>query len=154
MARFKGKNTKPELLVRRALHAGGLRFRVHRRDLPGTPDIVLPRHRIAIFVHGCFWHHHSGCPVGKLPKSRPEFWREKFRRNRERDAANQSALEEAGWRVETIWECEAIGNRIAARLRELRLVKALIDPELHVAGLDERPMGDASDATMDVGQPR
>lgn len=121
MARFKGKNTKPELLVRRALHAMGYRFRLHRRDLPGSPDIVLPRYRTAIFVHGCFWHHHEGCSVGKLPRTRQEFWSEKFRKNRARDEAVRIELEARGWRVETIWECEAKASILPERLAALEL---------------------------------
>jgi DNA mismatch endonuclease, patch repair protein len=121
MARFKGKDTRPELLVRRALHARGLRFRLHRRDLPGTPDIVLPRHRTVVFVHGCFWHQHEGCAVGRPPRSRPEFWSAKFTRNRERDASAASALEAMGWRVLTIWECEAKEATLSEQLDALGL---------------------------------
>lgn len=121
MARFKGKDTKPEILVRRALHAMGYRFRLHRRDLAGRPDVVLPKHRTAIFVHGCFWHHHEGCRVAKLPHSRQEFWIEKFRRNRERDGMVRQELEADGWRVEVIWECEAKSPSLRERLASLEL---------------------------------
>ncbi|MBO9695906.1 MAG: DNA mismatch endonuclease Vsr [Sphingopyxis sp.] len=107
MGRIKGGNTVPELLVRRALHARGRRFRLHRRDLPGRPDIVLPRDRIALFVHGCFWHRHAGCPRTTMPSTRREFWEAKFRRTIARDAEQAAALAAAGWRVEIIWECEA-----------------------------------------------
>ncbi|ONF46185.1 very short patch repair endonuclease [Methylobacterium radiotolerans] len=129
MSRFRGKNTEPELLVRRALHAAGLRFRLHRRDLPGTPDIVLPRHKFAIFVHGCFWHHHEGCSVGKIPATKSDFWREKFNRNKERDRANEEALVELGWEVKTIWECEARSPDLKNRLRALRIIGAQADRE-------------------------
>ena len=105
MAGIRAKDTKPEVMVRRALHAQGLRFRLHRRDLPGTPDIVLPRHKVAIFVHGCFWHHHQGCQNAKLPTTRPEFWATKLQGNRDRDAARISELVALGWRVAIIWEC-------------------------------------------------
>ena len=99
------KNTAPEIRIRRALHAKGFRFRLHRRDLPGTPDIVLPRFRTCIFVHGCFWHGHDDCPKASLPKTRKEFWAGKISRNRERDCETRAALEEAGWRVAVVWEC-------------------------------------------------
>ena len=105
MSRVKNKNTKPEVQVRSMLHRMGYRFRLHRRDLAGAPDIVLPRHRKAVFVHGCFWHNHD-CPRGKRPSTRTEFWNAKLDANIERDRANQKALEEKGWRVLTLWECE------------------------------------------------
>lgn len=106
MAKIRGKNTGPELAVRRAAHALGLRFRLHRRDLPGTPDLVFPGRRIALFVHGCFWHLHPGCRFAYMPKSRIEFWRGKFVGNVERDARKQADLAAAGWRVVVVWECE------------------------------------------------
>ena len=105
MAGIKGKNTKPEMLVRKALFATGYRFRLHRKDLPGNPDIVLPGRKVAIFVHGCFWHAHQGCKLAKLPSTRPEFWREKLGRNVARDAAAVSTLRLQGWRVLLVWEC-------------------------------------------------
>ena len=100
------KDSKPEVRVRKILHSLGLRFRVHRHNLPGTPDIVLARHRTAIFVHGCFWHRHKDCTKATTPKDRAAFWNDKFERNIERDARNNYLLEKAGWRVLTIWECE------------------------------------------------
>ncbi|WP_255615251.1 very short patch repair endonuclease [Polymorphobacter sp. PAMC 29334] len=105
MARIPSKNTSPEMIVRRALHAMGRRFRLHRNDLPGTPDIILPGSKKAIFVHGCFWHWH-GCKIGNPPKSRPEFWLPKLQRNRDRDAEKTAALIAAGWNVLAIWQCE------------------------------------------------
>lgn len=105
MSGIRGKDTKPELLVRKALFAAGFRFHLHRRDLPGVPDIVLPGKRVAIFVHGCFWHMHEGCRNAKLPSTRPDFWREKLRRNVERDRENVDALVGLGWRVLVVWEC-------------------------------------------------
>ena len=99
------KNTAPEIRLRRSLHAAGFRFRLHRCDLPGTPDIVLPRYRMCIFVHGCFWHGHEDCPKASLPKTRREFWAGKILRNRQRDSEARTALEESGWRVAVVWEC-------------------------------------------------
>lgn len=106
MARVKGTNTKPELIVRRVLHAMGRRFRLHRDDLPGRPDIVLPRYRIAIFVHGCFWHRHPGCRGTTTPKTRADFWNAKFDGNVARDRSAEMALQAAGWKVLVVWECE------------------------------------------------
>jgi DNA mismatch endonuclease (patch repair protein) len=104
MSGIRGKNTKPEWTVRRALHARGFRYRLHARDLPGHPDIVLPRHHAVVFVHGCFWHGHD-CPLFRWPKTRPEFWRAKIDRNRANDAKHQAELQSAGWRVAIVWEC-------------------------------------------------
>jgi DNA mismatch endonuclease, patch repair protein len=100
------KDTLPEMRVRRRLHALGLRFRLHRRDLPGTPDIVLPRHRVAIQVNGCFWHQHPGCRKATTPRTRPEYWIPKLERNVTRDRETTAALEALGWRVLILWECE------------------------------------------------
>lgn len=104
MAAIRAKHTKPELKVRSYLHKAGLRFRLHTKDLPGRPDLVLPKYNTAIFVHGCFWHEHD-CRPRKATKSNAEFWSEKMRRNIERDARKVRQLEEAGWKVLTIWEC-------------------------------------------------
>lgn len=100
------KHTKPEMTVRCTLHALGYRFRVQRRDLPGSPDIVLPKYKTAIFVHGCFWHRHPGCKKATTPKSRVPFWTEKFERNVVRDQQKETALREMGWQVLVVWECE------------------------------------------------
>jgi DNA mismatch endonuclease, patch repair protein len=114
MAGIKGKNTKPELVVRRGLHALGFRFRLHDRGLPGAPDIVLSRWRAVIFVHGCFWHAHN-CALFRWPGTRREFWQHKIGRNKERDAEAEAALDRAGWRVLKIWECSMRGpGRIGA----------------------------------------
>jgi len=110
MAGIRGKNTTPEVRLRKALHGAGFRFRLHSAKLPGKPDIVLPRFRAVIFVHGCFWHRHEGCRNASVPKSNAAFWAEKFVRNVERDAMNRVGLKEAGWRVAIIWEC-AIRHR-------------------------------------------
>ncbi len=109
MAGIRGKDTRPEMLIRRGLHAMGYRFRVHRRDLPGNPDIVLPKYRAVIFVHGCFWHGHD-CHLFKWPKTRAAFWREKIGGNVRRDSLALVSLKERGWRVHTVWECELKGK--------------------------------------------
>ena len=106
MARIRGRDTTPELIVRRISHGMGFRFRLHRKDLPGRPDLVFPRHRLAVFVHGCFWHQHSGCRYAYKPKSHIAFWTDKFVRNVARDRHNEEALRNLGWRVFVIWECE------------------------------------------------
>jgi DNA mismatch endonuclease (patch repair protein) len=108
MRRIRSKDTKPELLIRKALHARGLRYRLHDRSLPGKPDLVFKGYRIAVFVHGCFWHAH-GCALSKLPGTRPDFWRDKLTMNAARDRAVVAALKEAGWRVLVIWECALRG---------------------------------------------
>lgn len=105
MAGIRGKNTAPELAVRKALFAAGLRFRLHRKDLPGRPDIVLGRRRIAIFVHGCFWHQHAGCRNAKMPATNREFWTEKLLANVRRDQRAVCELQNAGWRILIVWEC-------------------------------------------------
>ena len=105
MSSIKGKNSRPEMLVRRLLFAAGYRFRLHRRDLPGTPDIVMPSRKIAIFVHGCFWHSHQGCRFAKLPTTRTEFWKAKLEANSQRDRQSIKRLQEMGWRVLCVWEC-------------------------------------------------
>ncbi len=114
MAAVHSKDTKPELAIRKLLFSLGYRFRLQRKDLPGRPDIVLPRFKLAIFVNGCFWHRHEGCKLASTPKSRVEFWQEKFARNVARDQRNYAALKEMGWQVLVIWECEVKGM-VAAR---------------------------------------
>lgn len=109
MAGIRGRDTKPEMIVRRGLFARGFRYRLHTRGLPGRPDIVLPKHRAAIFVHGCFWHGHD-CPLFRWPRSREDFWREKIAGNQRRDRAAAEALHAASWRVLTIWECAFRGK--------------------------------------------
>jgi DNA mismatch endonuclease (patch repair protein) len=105
MRQIRSKNTKPEVLLRSLLHKAGYRFRLHRKDLPGKPDIVFPGRRKVIFVHGCFWHQHPGCREGRLPGTRPDYW-PKLERNVERDTAAIEQLRELGWKVLTVWECE------------------------------------------------
>ena len=106
MSNIRGKDTKPELILRRALHARGLRYRLHVKDLPGKPDLVFPKFRAVVFVHGCFWHRHPGCAKATTPATRVEFWQEKFRANVLRDQKNSERLTETGWRICTVWECE------------------------------------------------
>lgn len=106
MARIGPRDTRPELLVRSLVHRLGFRFRLHRRDLPGTPDLVFSSRRKVIFVHGCFWHRHAGCKKASSPKTRVEFWQEKFAKNVERDARKELELARRGWDVLTVWECE------------------------------------------------
>jgi len=121
MAAVKNKDTKPELVVRQRVFAAGFRYRLHVRKLPGTPDLVLPRYHVAIFVHGCFWHGHT-CPKGKLPATNRNFWQDKITKNVERDRRAVKALNSEGWQVVTIWSCqlnEGIKNLIA-RLEKMR----------------------------------
>lgn len=110
MSRIRGRDTGPELAVRRTLHALGYRFRLHRSDLPGKPDIVLPRLKTVVFVHGCYWHRHSGCRRATTPQTRTEFWQAKFARTIARDKDQCDQLVEAGWCVITVWECEIRDN--------------------------------------------
>lgn len=105
MSGIRGKNTKPEWQVRRYLHAAGFRYALHRRDLPGRPDLVLPRYRAVVLVHGCFWHGHAGCPYAVVPATRREFWVDKLSANRMRDARAVEQLRQNGWRVAVVWEC-------------------------------------------------
>lgn len=136
MSGIRGKNTKPEMSVRKALFAAGYRFRIHRKDLPGRPDVVLPGRKIAIFAHGCFWHMHSGCSNAKLPATRPDFWKGKLEANVDRDQRAIDALCAQGWRVLTVWEC---ATRDAATLESL--------PALLTAWIEgDDPLGEISSA--------
>lgn len=109
MAKVKSRDTSPEMEVRRALHRAGYRFRVHRADIPGCPDLVFPRHRVALFVHGCFWHWH-GCKRTRMPKSNVEYWTAKIKRNVDRDKQVRYELERLGWKWRVIWECELVSG--------------------------------------------
>lgn len=123
MSGIRGRDTLPELTVRRALHSAGLRYRVDVRSLPGRPDIVFPSRLVAIFVHGCFWHRHQGCRFATTPATRPEFWQTKFAQNVARDERVRRQLEAAGWAVVTVWECEtrdySAVNRLVALIKSL-----------------------------------
>jgi DNA mismatch endonuclease (patch repair protein) len=124
MSGIRGKNTRPELTVRRFLHRAGFRYRLHAK-LPGKPDLVLPRYRVAVFIHGCFWHRHEGCRYTTTPKTNPEFWQKKFSENVERDARACHALEGLGWRVMIIWACQIAAydlEKVSAEIKENRLV--------------------------------
>lgn len=121
MAGIKGKDTKPKLALRRALHARGFRYRLHSKNVPGRPDLVLSKHEAIVFVHGCFWHRHEGCRYTTTPSTRPEFWQAKFDANVIRDAAIRDQLIEAGWRVATVWECSLRKtDQLAATVELLR----------------------------------
>ena len=117
MSAVKGKDTKPEMIVRKYLFSKGLRYRLHVRSLPGYPDIVLPKYKTVVFINGCFWHGHEGCKYYRLPKSNVEFWKSKITNNKNRDILNEVKLKELGWRVVRIWECEI--RRIQDRYQSL-----------------------------------
>jgi len=123
MSGIRGKNTKPELIVRRALHRLGLRYQLHVRNLPGAPDLVFRRHKVVVFVHGCFWHQHD-CSLFKMPSSRTEFWTQKLDRNRDRDREHMVHLLHDGWRVAVVWECSL---RAAAKANDETFLERLAD---------------------------
>ena len=127
MARIQGRDTVPEVVVRRTAHRLGFRFRLYRKDLPGRPDLVFPRYRAVVFVHGCFWHRHDGCRFAYTPRSRVRFWTEKFRQNVARDRRTEDALRSLGWRVLVIWECETRDDAVVACRLEHFLRTADID---------------------------
>lgn len=142
MSRIRGKDTRPEMVVRRWLHSEGFRYSLHSRRLPGCPDIVLRRYHTVIFINGCFWHGHPGCDKFGMPRSNVEFWQEKIRRNKERDAQEVAALEALGWNVIVVWECE-----LSRRARDLTLrnlvdaVRRNIEPEsIHPIPLSVRKL--------------
>lgn len=119
MSGIRGKNTTPERIVRSFLHGAGLRFRLHAKNLAGKPDIVLPKYRAVVMVHGCFWHRHEGCHYAYAPKSRKSFWQAKFSANIKRDARNSTILRQLGWRVFVIWECQTGQRSLAILLRRV-----------------------------------
>jgi DNA mismatch endonuclease, patch repair protein len=111
MSKIRCKDTKPEMLVRKFLHAAGLRYRLHDKRLPGKPDMVFSKHRKVVFVHGCFWHGHEGCKYFVVPKTRTDWWMKKINRNKEKDVENISVLRKNGWKVIVVWECELKGEK-------------------------------------------
>jgi len=127
MSRISSKNTKPEMLVRSYLHRLGFRFRIHGNELPGRPDLIFPKYRTVIFVHGCFWHRHKGCSRSTMPATRVDFWQSKFDRNIARDRSSQAALRKLKWKVIVLWECEI--STIAAREERLRCLAAEIEED-------------------------
>ena len=122
MSRIRGKNTKPEMTLRSFLHRAGLRFRLHSRDLPGRPDLIFPRYRTVVFVHGCFWHNHH-CSLKKFPSTNAEFWKAKLTQNSRRDEENKRSLINTGWKVITIWECAIRGKQ---KFKEEELQQLLV----------------------------
>lgn len=148
MAAVRRKNTKPELNLRRALHRAGLRFRLHRRDLPGTPDIVFPRARVAVFVNGCFWHRHEGCAKSTTPATRTDFWLQKFASNVARDGRTRVFLEQAGWRVIVIWECEV--RTLHAARGAVKLVSSFVKKRTRV--LVTKVLNDRRHGARDAGR--
>jgi DNA mismatch endonuclease (patch repair protein) len=110
MSRIRSKDTKPEMVVRKFLHKNGFRYRLHVKDMPGKPDIVLPKYKTVIFIHGCFWHGHEGCKYASIPKTRAEWWAEKINRNIQNDANTEVALKVADWNIITIWQCQLKNN--------------------------------------------
>lgn len=129
MSHCRGKNTKPEKVVRSVLHEMGYRFRLHRRDLPGSPDIVLPKYKTAIFVHGCFWHRHSGCKKATMPKDNADYWTRKMAENIERDERKQHALLDLGWNVAVVWQCAT--EKPSLKMLPARLQQLLGRAEVH-----------------------
>lgn len=136
MSGIRGKNTRPELALRHALHRMGFRYRLHARELPGKPDLVLPKYRAVVFVHGCFWHRHAGCRYTTTPGTRQEFWIPKFARTVEHDAEVMRELERAGWRVAVVWECamrrlpvDQVAGEVGNWLRSVSAFFEIADPE-------------------------
>jgi len=119
MSMIRGKNTKPEILVRKFLHANGFRFRLHRKDLPGKPDIVLPKYKTVIFINGCFWHGHKNCKYFVIPKTRTKWWLNKIEGNKKVDKRNKVNLKKMGWKVLTIWECQLKRNKVERTMNNL-----------------------------------
>ena len=137
MARIRSRDTKPELIVRSLLHRCGVRFSLRRRDLPGHPDIVLPKYKTVVFVHGCFWHRHAHCRMASDPKSHQAFWQAKFEANVARDRHNRRALTKAGWKVIVLWECGIMRDPLAAVQRVLRMIRPASAP-INYGGLPDR----------------
>ena len=149
MSAVKGKDTKPEMMVRKYLFSKGLRFRLHVRSLPGNPDIVLPKYKTVVFINGCFWHGHEGCKYYRLPKSNVEFWESKITNNKNRDVLNEIKLEKLGWRVIRIWECEI--RRVQDRNQSLeRLYNQIVKRSIRYDE-NEIPIRIAAEESMEYG---
>lgn len=142
MSGIRGKHTRPEMLVRRCLFSAGFRYRLHRKDLPGAPDIVLPKYRAAIFVHGCFWHMHGGCRFAKLPSSNKRFWQQKLAGNRDRDRMNVTLLIQSGWRVLVVWECVTRDGPMVESLPDI--LASWLHGDSQFSELPESPSGAAA----------
>jgi DNA mismatch endonuclease (patch repair protein) len=148
------RNSKPEMVVRRLVHALGYRFRLHLRNLPGTPDLVFPRLRKVIFVHGCFWHRHPGCRRSTSPKTRAEFWATKFERNTERDARKEDELKALGWEVLIVWECETFdADALAPRLAAFLAEGTRSAPKMTLCGLSPLAKCSRGDGSAVNGEP-
>lgn len=150
MSNIRGKNTKPELIVRKFLFSKGLRFRLHRKDLPGSPDIVLPKYKTVVFINGCFWHGHEGCKYYRLPKSNVEFWESKITNNKSRDIQNEIKLRELGWKVIRIWECEI--RRIQDRNKSLERLYNQIVIKATRYNENQIPIQIAAEESMEYGK--
>lgn len=125
MSRIKGKDTKPEMLVRRFLHAYGFRYKLHDKTLPGKPDIVLPKYKTVIFVHGCFWHGHKNCKYATIPKTRTEWWTKKIEGNAANDEKKKALLRKEKWKIISVWECQLKGNKLKRTLSKLLHISAM-----------------------------
>ena len=154
MSRIRGRHTKPEMAVRRGLHGRGLRFRLHRKDLPGKPDLVFPKHRAVIFVHGCFWHGHE-CPMFKWPETRQEFWRAKISTTQKRDQSILASLRDQRWRVLIVWECALKGPRRQSLDEVLQRCEEFTHCPTHdqltICGVPQKLLADRVES---VGEPR
>jgi len=151
MARIRGRDTKPELIVRSLLHRAGVRFSLRRKDWPGKPDSVRPKYKAVIFVHGCFWHRHKGCKVATMPKTRQDFWQAKFEANVARDKRNQRDLKKAGWKVLVLWECEILRDPFAVVGDVLKVIRP-DTADLDYASLpDKRTVMKAAEARLQWG---
>lgn len=124
MSGIRGRDTKPEILVRKFLHAQGFRYRIAPKNLPGKPDIVLPKYKTAVFVHGCFWHRHRGCKYAATPSTNVQFWQTKFAQNVSRDEAAKTLLRRSGWRVLVVWECQLRESRLSKLARRIKETSA------------------------------
>lgn len=138
MSSIRGRDTKPELIVRKFLHRRGFRFRLFKRSLPGKPDLTLTRHGAVVFVHGCFWHGHRGCRYAIVPSTRSEFWKGKIDTNRVRDGRVMDELQRLGWRVAVIWEC-ALRSDLECSLRRLEAFLSSNEPQIEISGSDQEP---------------